>query len=199
VLKADMIQGTRLLAQEHLLEAPEPARVMQSGGLPIGEMTSQERFEFFRPRILPPEPSDETPEDVSTDAGSAGTGEDYSRADHVHYANIPAAVTATPSTIASGGGAVGTSAKYAKEDHAHPYTPPTAAPDPYTELPEAVVDPGSESPGTSSDYSRGDHKHPLPFSDPLYMSGSPGNLTVNIGDGLTTGGGGNWLPRLATG
>ncbi len=181
MLKADLIQGTRLLAQERLLDAPEPARAVGlASPPPAEEMSSLERFEYFRPRRVPPEPSDETPEAVTTDDGDAGESDDYSRADHVHSADIPEPATATPSTISGGAGAVGTSAKYARQDHAHPYTPPGGGPDLSDDDPEYVTGDGNEGPGISADASRADHVHALPLPSPDSEDG-PGLVFFNDG------------------
>lgn len=64
-----------------------------------------------------PNPSDATPQQVGTGAGSPGTSADYSRADHVHQTNTqPSSATPQPVGVT---GAAGSSTDYSRADHVH--------------------------------------------------------------------------------
>ena len=89
-------------------------------------------------------PSDATPE--ADGNGAAGTSPQFSRADHVHPANVG---STAPGSDVTGGNA-GSSNVYARADHRHVLNAGSTVPD---------ADTAAGSAGSSSVYARADHRH----------------------------------------
>jgi hypothetical protein len=118
-----------------------------------------------------PDPSDSTPENVTTGTGSSGYSDDYSRGDHVHGGS-PAASNANPNSVGrENDKAAGTSADFSRRDHIHG-------------LPLAATDSQLGYGGLTFIQQQEVWKLTALISEPLGIDGSTGAIILNVGEGL---------------